>query len=214
MKSARITLRWIAILIAAGAVGAGLVRVAQADPQYDWRSGERQYGGRWHTVPVNTPFDVRLDSRISTEYMRPGDTWTGRTASDIIARRRVVIPAGSAVRGVVTVAAQGTHNSQAELDLSVREVYMGGYRQSLPADTQPIVAGSHRAAKIGAVAGGALIGGIVGHEVSHRHGGLVGGLLGGAIGYGATRHAFRTLELKPGTVLTFTTTEELNASRF
>ena len=38
---------------------------------------------------------------------------------------------------------------------------------------------------------------------------LIGGVLGGLAGYGATRHAYRTLVLKEGTVVSFTTSEDL-----
>ena len=81
------------------------------------------------------------------------------------------------------------------------------------ATSENIVAGSKNAQKIGAIAIGAAAGALLGHAVSERHGGLIGGLLGGVAGYGATRHAYRTLVLKPGTEITFTTTEDLVASR-
>jgi uncharacterized protein YqgC (DUF456 family) len=119
-----------------------------------------------------------------------------------------VIPSGSQVEGVVTTAAEGTHETQAQLGLEVREISVGGNWMTVNAQTEAIVAGSHRAKKIGAIAGGALVGAVVGHQISHEHGSLIGGLLGGAIGYGATRHAFRTLQLEPGTVIQFTTTED------
>jgi hypothetical protein len=164
-------------------------------------------------LPANSPIDVRLDSRISTENARQGDSWTGWIDRDVTSGNRIVIPAGAPVEGVVTLAAQGTHERQAELDLAVRGVSVDRDRLPVNAETEPIVAGSHRATQIGAIAGGALAGALIGHSISHEHGGLIGGLLGGMAGYGATRHAFRTLELRPGTVITFTTTTDLYARR-
>jgi outer membrane lipoprotein SlyB len=81
-------------------------------------------------------------------------------------------------------------------------------------ETEPIVAGSNRAKKIGAIVGGAAVGGVLGHVVGGSKGTVIGGLRGGAAGYGATRHALRTMQLKPGTVVTFTAREDVVARRF
>jgi uncharacterized membrane protein len=95
----------------------------------------------------------------------------------------------------------------------VRAVDVDGQYRQVNATSENIVAGSKTAKKVGAIAIGAAAGALLGHAVSEHHGGLIGGLLGGAAGYGATRHAYRTLVLKAGTELTFTTTEDLVASR-
>jgi hypothetical protein len=92
-------------------------------------------------------------------------------------------------------------------------VTVDGRSYALTADTEPIVAGSKRAKKIGAIAGGAAVGGLIGGAAGGKKGALIGGLLGGAAGYGLTRNALRTLQLKPGTVVDFTTRQELVARR-
>ena len=85
---------------------------------------------------------------------------------------------------------------------------------SMNAVTEPIVAGSNRAKKIGIVAGSAAAGALLGHAVARgSHGALIGGVLGGAAGYGLSRNALRTMQLKPGTVLTFTTRSDVLAYR-
>jgi hypothetical protein len=164
-------------------------------------------------VPAGTAIDVRVDSKISTENNDRGDRWTGVVDRDVVSRNRVVIPAGSRVEGVVTTAAQGTHDSKAHLGLAVRRVYVEGRGHIVNADTPPIVAGSRRAKKIGAIAGGAAVGALLGKAVGDGKGAVIGGLLGGAAGYGATRHALRTLQIKSGTVVTFTTRETMIAMR-
>jgi hypothetical protein len=165
-------------------------------------------------VASGTPIDVRLDTEISTENARGGDAWTGTLEQSVVSRGRVTIPAGSPVSGIVTSAQQGTHETQAQLGLAVREVTVNGRSYMMNADTPPIVAGSKRASKIGAIAVGAAAGALVGHSVAKgNHGTLIGGLLGGALGYGVTRNAFRTLQLKPGTVVAFTTLEDVVARR-
>jgi len=170
-----------------------------------WRS-DRGYRS---VMPAGTTIDVRLDQKISTEDARPGDTWSGT-----VTRSVGPISAGTPVKGVVTVAAQGTHNSKAELGLAVREVMVNGRSRVMNADTEPIIADSHRAKTLGAVAIGAGAGALVGHAVGDGKGTWIGGLLGGAAGYGLTRHALRTMQLKEGTVISFTTRDDVALRRF
>jgi outer membrane lipoprotein SlyB len=208
------------LVLALGSLSATVGNAQQR--RYDYRQRDNGYwqrdngDRRWSrstTVPAGTAIEVRLDEKVSTEHAQQGDTWSGTIVQPVTSRGRVVIPAGTQVEGVVTDSRQGTHTSKAELDLAVRRVNVNGSSRTLYADTEPIVADSHRAKKIGAIAGGALVGGLLGNAVGGKKGGILGGLLGGAAGYGATRHALRTLQLKPGTELTFVTREDV-AMRF
>ena len=203
----------------------GSAGVSEAQYQYDQygRSRDTRYQrtSRYNrgyrnavTVPAGTPMVVRLDTQISTDDDPTGATWNGTMVQSVYVNGRVAIPAGSSVQGVVTQATQGTHNTQAQMSLAVQSVSMNGQTREVNANTESIVADSKRAKKLGAIALGAAAGALLGHTVAeHHHGTLIGGLLGGAAGYGATRHAFRTLVLKPGTELSFTTTEDMVAYR-
>jgi len=172
---------------------------------------QRRYGYRSDLIiPAGTPINVRLATKLSTDDVQAGDTWTGTVTQSVVANHQVVIPAGSQITGVVTSAEQGTHDTQASMNLAVRQATVNGQVRSFNAETQPIIAGTNRAKKLGAVGLGAAAGALVGHAVGGGgKGTLIGGLLGGVAGYGATRHAFRTMQLKPGTELTFTTTEDV-----
>ena len=190
-----------------------------------WSTGEaRDRYGRYQgyrsgyqsrvLIPAGTSFNVRLDSKVSTENDQSGDTWTGTVSQSVIADNRVVIPAGTPVEGVVTSSQQGTHSTRPSMQLAVSRVTVDGRSQTVNADTEPIVAGSNRAKKLGVIAGGAAVGALLGHTVAKdSHGTLIGGVLGGAAGYGLSRHALRTMQLKPGTVLTFTTRSDVLAYR-
>lgn len=159
-----------------------------------------------YRVPAGTNIEVKLDSKISTEDAQAGDAWSGTVAQNVFSGGQVIIPAGSPVEGVVTRSAQGTHDTKAEIGLAVRRVSVNGEWRTMNADTPTIVAGTKRAKKIGAVAVGAAAGALVGGATTKsKTGTLIGGLLGGAAGYGLTRHAFRTMQLKPGTTVSFTT---------
>jgi len=187
-------------ILAAAALLTVAPRFAQSQPRAD--------------VPSGTAVTVRLDSRLSTEHAGRGEEWTGTVVRPVMVGRHVEIPAGSPVRGVVTDAAEGTHHSHAHLSLALREVRVRGESRELHSSRETIVAGSHRAKKIGAIAVGTAAGAILGHAVAeHGHGALIGGVLGGAAGYGLTRNAFRTLELKRGTEITFMTSDRMVAAR-
>jgi hypothetical protein len=185
----------------------------QQGTQGTWNaSNANRYGV---TIPAGTPINVRLNTNIATDDAHAGDPWSGTVSQSVVAGDRVMIPAGSPVEGVIANVSQGTHSDPAQLDLAVRTVTVDGQTRSMTADTDPIVGGSSRAKKLGAVAGGAAAGALLGHTVARgNHGTLIGGLIGGAAGYGLTRNAFRTLQLKPGTVVTFTTREGMVARRY
>lgn len=196
--------------LAIGTIGASIVPDA-ADAQ------QRRYS-RWYrthaTVNAGTPIQVRLDSRISTEHAQRGDAWAGTVAQSVYEGDAIIIPAGSPVSGVVTSAAHGTHSTRPHIGLAVRRVTVNGRSQALYADSDPIIAGSKRAKKIGAIAGGAAAGALLGGAVSKsKRGALIGGLLGGAASYGLTRDALRTLQLKEGTVVDFTVRNDVAVRR-
>lgn len=160
-------------------------------------------------IPAGSTINVRLDSQISTEDANSGDSWSGT-----VTQSTGTIPAGSPASGVVTTAVQGTHSTRPQLGLALRQVTVNGRTYSMDADTPVIIAGTQRAKKLGAIAGGAAVGALVGHSVAKgSHGTLIGGIVGGAAGYGLTRHALRTLQLKPGTVVSFTTRSDVLARR-
>lgn len=204
------------------AIGCGIAGSAAAQNRgYGDRGYSDRGSSRWNrgyqsrtVIPAGTNLYVRLDNTISTDDVHAGDTWTGTISQSVGYGNQVVIPAGTPVSGVVTTSVQGTHDSQAQMSLALRQVSVGGQYRRLNADTEPIVAGSQRAHKLGAIAGGAAVGALIGHTVARdHHGTLIGGLLGGATGYGLTRHAYRTLVLKPGTIVTFTTSSDMMARR-
>lgn len=165
-------------------------------------------------VPAGTSLMVRLDSNLSTDEVRSGDAWSGTVTQSVTSANRVTIPAGSQVQGVVTSSVQGTHDVRPMLTLAVRQVTVDGQARTVNANAQPIVAGTSRAKKLGAVALGAGAGALLGHTVAKdNHGTLIGGIVGGAAGYGLSRHALRTLQIKSGTVMSFTTSENVLAMR-
>src|SRR6185503_16902309 len=170
--------------------------VSAASTSAQTNTGRRGWYRTAAMVEAGTAFNVRLDTKISTDENPTGSAWTG-TLDQAVGS----IPAGSPVSGVVSSSSQGTHSARARLVLAVREVTMNGQTYAMNATTQPIIAGTKTATKAGAIVGGALVGGLVGKAISGRTGAIVGGVAGAGAGYGLTRNALRTMQLKPGTLL-------------
>ena len=157
------------------------------------------------TLEAGTPIQVTVQSQISTDTAKQGDTWTGEVKDPVIVGDRVVLPAGSTVTGVVTAVTPAQKGTRAALDLEVRSVTVNGKSHEVSAGTESIVAGSPRARNMGAVVGGAAAGALIGRAVGGSgKGALIGGLLGGAAASGAVAGSkgFQ-VTIKEGTVITF-----------
>ena len=157
------------------------------------------------TLSAGTPLEVAVNTQISSKTAQVGETWTGSVKENVIVGNTVVIPAGSLVTGVVNVAKPAEKGSRATLGLAVRSVSVGGVDHMVAASTEPIEAGSTRARNLGAVAGGAAAGALIGKAAGGGgKGALIGGLIGGvAAGAGVAASKGYQVELKEGTVITF-----------
>ena len=152
-------------------------------------------------VPVGTELDVRLQTRLSSETAQVEDRFEATTMVDLRDdRERVLIPAGSVLRGVVSsVNKAGRIERQGKMTLAFDRITVNGRAHTMRATvTEALESEGIRgeAGKIGAGAGvGAIIGGILG--------GVKGALTGILIGAGGTIAATEgtDVELPAGTVL-------------
>lgn len=151
-------------------------------------------------VPSGTEFDVRLGQSLSSATNLVEDRFEATTMVDLKDGDRVLVPAGSVMRGVVSsVTKAGRVERTGKMTVAFDQITIG--KQSFPIRatvTQALESEGVRgeAGKIGAGAGvGAIIGGILG--------GLKGALAGILIGGGGTIAATegKDVELPSGTVL-------------
>lgn len=155
--------------------------------------------GRAGEVPSGTELDVRLTQELSSETATVEQRFEAVTAADVFQDDRLLIPAGSRVRGVVSSVDPATRTDRrGEMTLAFDQITVNGRNypmrgtvtQVLKAETETEVA------KIGGGAGvGAIIGGIIG--------GLKGAILGAVIGAGGTIAATEgtDVKLESGTIL-------------
>jgi hypothetical protein len=152
-------------------------------------------------IPVGTEIDVRLQQPLSSKTAQVEDRFEATTMVDVRDDRdRVLIPAGSMLRGVVSsVDKAGRIERQGKMTLAFDQVTVKGRDYPIRATvTQALESEGIRgeAGKIGAGAGvGAIIGGILG--------GFKGAMAGILIGGGGTIAATEgtDVELPAGTVL-------------
>jgi hypothetical protein len=151
-------------------------------------------------IPVGQEIDVRLQSELSSDTAQVEDRFEATTIVDLYSGNRVLIPAGSVMRGVVRTVDKATRTDRkGSLTVSFDQVTIGSRTYPMRGTvTQAIESEGVRgeAGRIGAGAGvGAIIGGILG--------GVRGALLGVLIGGGGTIAATegKDVTLPPGTIL-------------
>jgi hypothetical protein len=152
------------------------------------------------TIPVGQEIDVRLQTALTSDSAQVEDRFEATTVVDLYSGDRVLIPAGSAMRGVVrSVEKADRLNRKGSLTVAFDQVEVNGRSYPLRGTvTQALESEGIRGEvpRIGAGAGvGAIIGGIIG--------GVKGALLGILIGGGGTIAATegKDVHLEPGTIL-------------
>jgi hypothetical protein len=149
-------------------------------------------------VPVGTEFDVRLQSRLNSGTARVEDRFDATTLVAYERNGRMLVPAGSVMRGVVnavTPASRGV-NRRGELTLVFDRFTIEGRTYSVRATVMQALQGE---ADTGRVAAGAGVGAIIGGILGGVRGALTGILIGGGGTVAATEG--NEVDLAPGTVL-------------
>jgi hypothetical protein len=165
------------------------------------RRDDRRTGASGQSaIPVGQEIDVRLQSELSSDTAQVEDRFEATTVVDLYRGDEVLIPAGSALRGVVSSVHRASRTERkGEMTVAFDQITVNGRSYPMRGTvTQALESEGIRgeAARIGAgSAVGAIIGGIMG--------GVRGALLGVLIGGGGTIAATegKDVTLPPGTIL-------------
>jgi hypothetical protein len=151
-------------------------------------------------IPVGTELDVRLQQSLSSATAAVEDRFEATTLVDLKEGDRVMIPAGSVMRGVISSVTKTTRvERKGSLTVAFDQVRMNGRDYPIRGTVSQAIESEGikgETTKIGAGAGvGMIIGGILG--------GVKGALAGILIGGGGTIAATegKDVELAAGTVL-------------
>jgi hypothetical protein len=186
-------------------------RIEDRDRDRDVSSTIGQRGAA-NEVPVGTEFDVRLQTPLSSATAQVEDRFQATTMVDLLQGDRVLVPAGSLVRGTVRSVNKATRlERKGSLTVAFDRITIHGTSYPIRGtvtqalESEGIMGEKER---IGAGAGvGAIIGGILGGV----KGALAGILVGGGGMVAATEGT--DVDLKPGSVLRVRLDSALDLSR-
>jgi hypothetical protein len=152
-------------------------------------------------IPVGTEFDVRLQSPLSSANVQVEDRFEATTLVDLQDERgRVMVPAGSVMRGIVSSVTKATRTERTgKLTVAFDRVTIGSRSYPIRGTvTQALESEGIRGEK-GKIGVGAGAGAIIGALLGGVKGALAGVLIGGGGTIAATEG--KDVELPAGTVL-------------
>ena len=162
------------------------------------------------SVPAGATFPLVLETALSSETSRSGDVVVARLAEDVRVGERVVVPAGSEVRGRVTAAVpSGRVKTRARLAFNFDTLVLKAGEHAIGTGSLDITAGDTHKKDAATVGIGAGAGAIVGAIVVGKKGAGIGALIGGATGSGVVlNNTGKEVELHNGTRVTVRLTQE------
>ena len=154
---------------------------------------------RISVVPVGTEFDIRLQQPLNSGTATVEQRFEATTLLDYSDGGRVVIPAGSLVRGFVSsVSPAGRLERRGSLTLSFDELQLQTRSYRLRASVTQAIDGK-MAQDVSRIGVGAAVGAIIGGIIGGTRGALVGVLVGGGGTIAATEGS--NVDLPAGTIL-------------
>lgn len=136
-------------------------------------------------VPAGTAINVSLGSAVGSKVSKPGDTFTGSIAKDVVVGGAVAIPQGANISGTVTDAKPlGRFAGGASLQIRLDSINVKG--ADLPVQASAKTFSQKGKGKRTAVmaGGGAALGGIIGALAGGGKGAAIGAAAGAGAGTG------------------------------
>jgi hypothetical protein len=150
-------------------------------------------------IPVGTELDVRLLDSLSSGRNQVEDRFRASTMVDLQSNGRVIIPAGSEMRGVVSgVEKAGKIDRKGSLQLAFDQITVNGRQYKLHGTVTQALEGEVNG-EVGKLGAGAAVGGIIGGILGGVKGTIAGILVGGGGVAAATPGS--EAEVAQGTVL-------------
>jgi hypothetical protein len=152
-------------------------------------------------IPVSTEFDVRLQNPLSSKTSLVEDRFEATTMVDLRDERgRVMVPAGSVMRGVVSSVNKATRTDRkGSLTVAFDRVTINGHSYPIRATVSQALESEGIMGEKGKIGIGAGAGAILGAILGGTKGALAGILIGGGGTIAATEG--NDVELPSGTVL-------------
>ena len=161
-------------------------------------ASERRSGDS--AIPVGTEVDVRLQTELTSDTAQVEDRFEATTVVDLYEGSRVLIPAGSMMRGVVSSVNRASRTDRkGSLTVSFDQVTINGRTYPMRGTVTEALESEGIKGEVGRIGAGSAVGAIIGGII----GGVKGALLGVLIGGGGTMVATegKDVHLPPGTIL-------------
>jgi hypothetical protein len=137
------------------------------------------------TIPAGTPVTVRIGSEISSGSAQVGQTFEGSLAKNLVVNGKTVAPAGSPVRGKVTLAkSSGRLHAPGELSIRLTSVQVNGHPVSVSSSPYHVKGKGHMKSNATKIGGGAAAGAVIGALAGGGKGAAIGTLVGAGAGTG------------------------------
>src|SRR5690606_28642588 len=155
---------------------------------------------RRSAIPVGTEIDVRLQNRLSSDDAQVEDRFEATTVVDLYEGDRVLIPAGSVVRGIVSSVDRATRTDRkGSLTLSFDQITVNGRSYPMRATVTEAIESKGIRGEAGRIGAGSAVGAIIGGIIGGVRGALLGVLIGGGGTIAATEG--KDVTLPAGTIL-------------
>jgi TolA-binding protein len=167
----------------------------------DGERGRRTAGTSGSSViPVGQELDVRLQDTLSSDRNQVEDRFSATTVVDLDVDGRVVIPAGSELRGVISaVHPAGRVDRKGSMTVSFDQITIDNRTYPLRGTVTQALESEGVKGEVGRIGAGAGVGAIIGGILGGVKGALAGILIGGGGVVAATEG--KDVELPAGTLL-------------
>ena len=150
-------------------------------------------------IPVGTEIDVRLLDPLSSGRNQVEDRFRATTIVDLRMGDRILIPAGSEMRGVImSLEKAGRVDRKGNMTLAFDQITVDGTRYAMHGTVTKAFEGEMKG-EVGKLGVGAAAGAIIGGIIGGAKGAVAGVLIGGGGVAAATPGS--EAELAPGTIL-------------
>jgi hypothetical protein len=151
------------------------------DVVFDDRPGTpSSTSSRDRAIPVGQEVDVRLQTELSSDTAQVEDRFEATTVVDLYQGDRVLIPAGSAMRGIVTSVNRASRTDRkGSLTVSFNQVTVRGRSYPMRGTVTDTIESEGIRGEVGRIGAGSAVGAIIGGIIGGAKGALLGVLIGG-----------------------------------
>jgi hypothetical protein len=151
-------------------------------------------------IPAGQEIDVRLERELSSDTAQVEDRFQATTAVDLYEGNRVLIPAGSLMRGVVSSVNRASRTDRkGSLTVSFDQVTVRGRDYPMRGMVTEALESEGMRGEAGRIGAGSAVGAIIGGILGGVKGAVLGVLIGGGGTIAATEG--KDVTLPPGTIL-------------